>query len=56
MTPRITVIMLGIDELERELPFYRDGFGLPTRGIVGTEFEYGTVPSFERQHGSRLAI
>ena len=43
MTPRITVITLGVDDLERAVRFYRDGLGLTTEGIVGTEFEHGAV-------------
>jgi hypothetical protein len=30
MKPRITVITLGVDNLEESLKFYRDGLGLPT--------------------------
>ena len=56
MKPRITVITLGVDDLERSLKFYRDGLGLPTQGIVGTEFEHGAVASFDLQHGLKLAI
>ncbi len=56
MKPRITVITLGVDDLERGLRFYRDGLGLPTKGIVGTEFEYGAVAFFDLQHGVKLAI
>jgi uncharacterized glyoxalase superfamily protein PhnB len=56
MKPRITVITLGVDDLERALRFYRDGLGLPTRGIVGTEFEHGAVAFFDLQHGLKLAI
>lgn len=37
MKPRITVITLGVDDLERSLEFYRDGLGLPTQGIVGKD-------------------
>ena len=51
-----TVITLGVDDLERALRFYRDGLGLPTRGIVGTEFEHGAVAFFDLQHGLKLAI
>ena len=29
--------------MERSLNFYKDGLGLPTKGIVGQEFEHGTV-------------
>lgn len=56
MKPRITVITLGVDDLERSLKFYRDGLGLPTRGIVGTEFEHGAVAFFDLQAGVKLAI
>lgn len=38
--PRITLITLGVDGLERSVAFYRDGLGLQTEGIVGTEFEH----------------
>ena len=56
MEPRITVITLGVDDLERALRFYRDGLGLPTPGIVGTEFEHGAVVFIELQAGVRLAL
>ncbi|CAM5734603.1 MULTISPECIES: VOC family protein [Bacillales] len=56
MKPRITVITLGVDDLEKALEFYRDGLGLPTEGIVGKEFEHGAVAFFELQSGLKLAI
>ena len=56
MKPRITVITLGVDDLERSLKFYRDGLGLPTKGIIGTEFEHGAVAFFDLQRGLKLAI
>jgi hypothetical protein len=56
MKPRITVITLGVDDLERALHFYRDGLGLPTQGIVGKEFEHGAVAFFDLQPGLKLAI
>lgn len=56
MKARITVITLGVDDLERSLRFYRDGLGLVTEGIVGQEFEYGAVAFFRLQHGLQLAI
>ena len=56
MRPRITVITLGVDDLERSLTFYRDGLGLPTQGIFGTEFEYGAVAFFDLNAGVKLAI
>ena len=56
MKPRITVITVGVDDLKRSLKFYRDGLGLPTRGIVGEEFEYGAVIFFDLQNGLKLAL
>jgi len=56
MKPRITLITLGVDDLERSLAFYRDGLGFPTKGIVGTEFEHGAVAFLDLQPGLRLAI
>lgn len=56
MKPRITVITIGVDDLERALRFYRDGLGLRTQGIIGKEFEYGAVAFFDLQGGLKLAI
>ena len=44
MKPRITVITLGVDDLERALRFYRDGLGLATQGIVGQQFAKAPLP------------
>jgi catechol 2,3-dioxygenase-like lactoylglutathione lyase family enzyme len=56
MQPRITLITLGVDDLEQAVRFYRDGLGLKTEGIIGSEFEYGAVAFFELQAGLRLAL
>jgi uncharacterized protein len=56
MQPRITVITLSVDNLERAVRFYRDGLGLKTDGIVGTEFEYGAVAFLDLQAGLKLAL
>jgi catechol 2,3-dioxygenase-like lactoylglutathione lyase family enzyme len=56
MNPRITFITIGVDDLEKSLRFYRDGLGLHTQGIIGTEFEHGAVAFFDLQAGLRLAI
>lgn len=56
MKPRVTVITIGVDDLERALRFYRDGLGFTTEGIVGTEFEYGAVAFIPLQPGLRLAL
>ncbi len=55
MKARITVLTIGVDDLERSLRFYRDGLGLPSPGIVGTEFEHGAVAFFDLQNGLKLA-
>lgn len=56
MKPRISVLTLGVEDLERATAFYRDGLGLHTEGIVGTEFEHGAVAFFELNGGLRLAL
>jgi catechol 2,3-dioxygenase-like lactoylglutathione lyase family enzyme len=56
MKPRITVITIGVDDLERAFAFYRNGLGLKSEGIIGKEFENGAVAFFELQHGLRLAV
>lgn len=56
MKPRVTVITLGVDDLERALSFYRDGLGLSSAGIVGQEFEHGAVVFFELRGGLILAL
>lgn len=56
MKPRLTLITLGVDDLERALRFYRDGLGLQTQGIVGREFEHGAVAFFDLQSGLKLAL
>ena len=56
MKPRITLVTIGVDDLESSLRFYRDGLGLKTEGIVGTEFEHGAVAFFDLQAGLKLAI
>ncbi len=38
MKARIHVLTLGVGDLERSLAFYRDGLGLASTGILGTEF------------------
>lgn len=56
MKARITVITIGVDDLEKSLRFYRDGLGLKTDGIIGTEFEYGAVAFFDLSGGMKLAL
>lgn len=56
MKPRITVITLGVEDLDAAVAFYRDGLGFPTQGIVGQEFEHGAVAFIPLQPGLRLAL
>lgn len=55
MKPRLSVLTLGIDDLERSLRFYR-ALGFETDGIVGQEFEYGAVAFIDLQAGLKLAL
>src|SRR5690606_40038248 len=56
MKARISVITLGVDDLEKSLAFYRDGLGFRTDGIIGTEFENGAVVFFDLFDGLKLAL
>lgn len=56
MKPQITVITLGVDDLERAVAFYREGLGWPTKGIIGAELENGAVAFFNLQEGLKLAL
>lgn len=62
MKPSIAVITLGVNDLEQAMAFYRDGLGLPTTGIIGTEFKgdethpAGAIVQFQLQNGIILAL
>lgn len=56
MQPRLSVLTIAVDDLEQSLRFYRDGLGLRTDGIVGSEFEHGAVAFFDLAGGIKLAI
>jgi uncharacterized protein len=56
LKPRITMLTLGVDNLERAVRFYRDGLGFATPGIIGKEFEHGAVAFFDLQAGLKLAL
>jgi catechol 2,3-dioxygenase-like lactoylglutathione lyase family enzyme len=56
MRPRIKVITLAVGDLEESLAFYRDGMGLPTQGIIGTELEDGAVVFFSMNDDLILAL
>jgi hypothetical protein len=56
MKPRVTMLTLGVDDLERSYRFYREGLGFESEGIVGQEFEHGAVAFFDLQAGLKLAV
>jgi uncharacterized protein len=62
MDPRIHVITLSVDELERALAFYRDALGFESPGVVATEFHddvsgaHGAIASFTLRGGLILAL
>ena len=56
MDARITLLTLGVDNLEHSLNFYRDCLGLPSEGIVGRDFEHGAVAFFHLAGGLKLAL
>jgi catechol 2,3-dioxygenase-like lactoylglutathione lyase family enzyme len=56
MKPRISIITIGVDDLQRSLDFYRDGLGFATQGIIGQEFEHGSVVFFDLAYGLKLAL
>lgn len=56
MRPRIKVLTLAVSDLDRSLAFYRDGMRLPTKGIIGQEFEDGAVVFFHMGEELILAL
>jgi catechol 2,3-dioxygenase-like lactoylglutathione lyase family enzyme len=56
MRPRLSVVTLGVADLDRAVGFYRDGLGWPTEGVVGREFAHGAVAFFDLSGGLRLAL
>src|SRR5262249_15349667 len=62
MEPRVSVITLAVDDLERALSFYRDGLGLETKGVVARDLvdqetgAAGAIVIFELEGGLILAL
>ncbi|HET7214889.1 MAG TPA: VOC family protein [Terriglobia bacterium] len=58
----INVVTLAVNDLEKSIAFYRDGLGLPCKGILGAEFEgsatepAGAIGFFELNGGVILAL
>jgi uncharacterized protein len=62
MQGRIDVITLAVADLDRAHEFYRDGLGLESRGLLGTEFAgddanpAGAIAMFELEGGLILCL
>jgi uncharacterized protein len=62
MEPRLDVITLAVDDLERALVFYRDGLGLQTTGVVASDLvdektgAGGAIVIFKLESGLILAL
>jgi catechol 2,3-dioxygenase-like lactoylglutathione lyase family enzyme len=62
MDAQVHVITLAVEDLERALRFYRDGLGLESEGVVGTEFigddthPSGAIALFRLEGGVLLAL
>ena len=62
MHRRIHVLTLAVSDLDRALAFYREGLGLESPGVVGTEFPgddtnpAGAVVMFQLEGGLILAL
>ena len=56
MESRFTTLTLSVDDLEKSYKFYHEGLGLPSKGIIGKEFEHGEVAFFDLKNGMILAL
>ena len=62
MEPKIHIITLAVADLARALAFYRDGLGLTSRGVLGTEFAgddvnpAGAIAVFDLADGLILSL
>ncbi|MCC5809070.1 MAG: VOC family protein [Ectothiorhodospiraceae bacterium] len=56
MKPRISLITLAVDDLDRAVRFYRDGLGLKTEGVIGQDLEDGAVAFFDLEGGLKLGL
>jgi catechol 2,3-dioxygenase-like lactoylglutathione lyase family enzyme len=59
---RIHVITLAVDDLDRSMRFYRDGLGLESAGVLGSEYPgnedepAGAIALFELERGLFLCL
>lgn len=55
MQPQISVLTIGVDDLERSMRFY-ERLGWHTEGVVGKEFEHGSVVMFNLKGGLKVML
>ena len=56
MNPHITILTLGVRDLQAAYRFYHEGLGLPSEGIVGKQYPHGAVAFFRLSGGLILAL
>lgn len=56
MKPRINVITLAVQNLEKSFDFYNKGLGWQSDGIVGQDIENGAVAFFNLRSGLVVAL
>ncbi|WP_067567994.1 VOC family protein [Nocardia acidivorans] len=62
MKANISAITLGVQDLERSLRFYREGLGLSSPGVIGTEYARdqtnpgGATAMFTLENGLILSV
>ncbi|PWB14000.1 glyoxalase [Acinetobacter sp. AM] len=56
MHAHLSVLTLAVHDLQASLNFYCQGLGFKSKGIIGQEFENGTVAFIELQSGIKLAL
>jgi predicted lactoylglutathione lyase len=60
--PRVDVITLAVEDLERALRFYRDGLGFESKGVIGTQWTdeesgaNGAIAVFKFESGLLLSL
>jgi len=60
--PRVNVITLAVEDLERALAFYRDGLGFGSQGIIGADWRdartgaNGAAALFDLHNGLILSL
>lgn len=53
MKPRVSIITLGVEDLQRSIAFYYDGLGLPVKGGIAEHKDHAL---FELQDGLSLVL